>query len=174
MDESSQLERIRKSIRGLSMAVWCLVGIMAVQTAAWLVPFVAPNLYMKYLTPTTPDMPRQSFESWDGLTFDEKVNRASVILLTENRPEGGKIRAIIREELKRKSGTTLHYSVGDEYLPASILEPKENTRYGDGSLILLQGSPAVSSGSYSIYNGSIPGLGEMPLSKVRELIAKSK
>jgi hypothetical protein len=173
MNETSQLERIAKGVRGLSIAVWCLVAINVLQVAAWIVPFVAPSLYAKVAAPSSPDMPK-NFESWEGLTFEEKVKKASVVLLTENKREGGKIRAIIREELKHTPNTAFHYAVGDEYLPSSISEPKENTQYGEGSLVLLQGSPAVNHGSYAIYNGSIPGLGDMPVSKVRDIVAKSQ
>ena len=173
MNETPQLERIAKGIKGLSIAVWFLVAINVIQVAAWIVPYVAPSLYAKAVASSSPDLPR-NFESWEGLKFEEKVKKASVILLTENRREGGKIRAFIKEELKHAPNTTFHYSVGDEYLPGSISEPRENTHYGEGSLVLLQGSPAVSSESYSIYNGAVSSLGEMPISKVREIVAKSK
>jgi hypothetical protein len=176
MDQSPQLERIANGVRGLSVAVWCLVAINCLQVVAWIVPFVAPSFYARQMASlsSSPELPKQTFESWEGLAFDEKVKRASVILITENKQEGGKIRAIIKEQIKRAPNTTFHYSVGDEYLPGTILEPKPDTRYGDGSLVLLQGSPATSHGSYAIYNGSIPGLGEMPVSKIREIVAASK
>lgn len=173
MDEVPQLQRIAKGVRGLTIAVWCLVAINVLQVGAWIVPFVAPSFYASRIASTSPDMPSK-FESWEGLTFEEKVKKASVILLTENKREGTRIRAIIKEELKHAPNTTLHYSVGDEYLPVSVTEPKKDTHYGEGSLVLLQGSPATNSESYAIHNGSIPGLGEMPVSKVRDIIAKSK
>jgi hypothetical protein len=174
MNETSQLEMIAKGVRGLSVAVWCLVVINVLQVAAWLVPFVAPTFFAKQVVSLSPDLPKPTFESWEGMTFEEKVKRASIVLITENKKEGGKIRAMIKEELKRAPNTTFHYSLGDEYLPVSITEPKENTHYGEGSVVLLQGSPATNHGSYSIFNGSIPGLGEMPVSKVREIVAASK
>ena len=173
MDDSSQLERIAKGVKGLSIAVWCLVAISVLQIAAWVVPFVAPNFYLKH-TALSPVVPKEMLESWQGLTFEEKLTRSSVVLITENKQESGKVRAIIREKLKQAPNTIFHYSVGEEYLPLSILEPKENTQYGDGSLVLLQGSPATNRESYSIYNGSIRGLGDMPLSKVREIVAAAK
>ena len=173
MEPTPQMERIAKGIRGLTVAVWCLVAISVFQVAAWVVPMLAPNFYMRYIAPSTPDAPRESFESWQGLSFEDKVKRSSIVLITEYKSEGGKLRAIIKEELKHKAGATYHYAVGDEYLPLSIV-PRENTTYGEGSLVLLQGSPATNRESYSIFNGSVSSLGEMPLSKVREIVAQSQ
>ncbi len=172
MNETSQLEGIARGVKRLSVAVWCLVAINVFQVAAW-VPFVAPTSYMKHLA-SSPAVPKEMFESWERLSFEDKVKRSSVVLVTENKREDGKIRAIVKEELKRAPNTTFQYAVGDEYLPLSILQPKEGTQYGDGSLVLLQGSPAAHRESYSIFKGSIGALGEMPLSQVRAIVAQAK
>ncbi len=173
METTPQMEQIAKGIRGLTVAVWCLVAINVFQVAAWVVPMFAPNFYMRHIAPSTPDAPRESSESWRGLSFEDKVNRSSIVLITEYKREAGKLRAIIKEELKHKPGATYHYAVGDEYLPLSVV-PKENTYYGEGSLVLLQGSPATNRESFAIYNGSISALGDMPLSKVRQIVAKAQ
>src|SRR3990172_689206 len=151
MEPIPQLEEIAKRIRGLTVAVWVLAALYGLQVTAWLVPVLAPHFYISNVAPSS-GIPRESFESWEGLSFEEKVKRASIVL--------------IKEELKRKPGTTSHYAVGDEYLPLSIV-PEKNTRYGEGSLVLLEGSPATNRESYSIYNGSVRALGEMPISKIR-------
>src|SRR3990172_10424213 len=165
MEPIPQLEEIAKRIRGLTVAVWILAALYGLQVAAWLVPVLAPHFYISNVAPSS-GIPRESFERWEGLSCEEKVKRASIVLITEYKLEEGKLRAIIKEELKRKPGTTSHYAVGDEYLPLSIV-PEKNTRYGEGSLVLLEGSPATNRESYSIYNGSVRALGEMPISKIR-------
>ena len=81
MDEVSRLEQIARGVRGLSIAVWCLVAINVVQIGAWIVPLVAPNFYVRH-TASSPDVPREMLEPWEGLTFEEKVKRASIVLLT--------------------------------------------------------------------------------------------
>jgi hypothetical protein len=167
------MERIARGIRGLTVAVWCLVAINAVQVGAWLIPMLWPAFYMRHLSSTDAGVPRETFESWEGLSIEEKLKRSSVVLVTEYKHESGKLRAIIKEQLKRKPDTTFHYSVGDEYLPLSIV-PKENTNYGEGSLVLLQGSPATNRESYSIFNGSIGALGDMPVSRVRQLLRQEQ
>jgi len=172
MESPGKLDGIAKAIRRLTVAVWFLVAIGFVQMAAWLVPFITSTFYMKEAD-TSAGTPKEAFESREGLSLEEKVKRASIILLTENKQESGKIRAFIKEELKRAPGTAFHYSIGDEYLPLAVV-PRQNTTYGDGALVFLQGSPASNRESYSIYNGSISAFGEMPLPKVRQIIAESK
>jgi len=173
MEPTPQIEPMVKGIRGLTIAIWSLVAINVFQVAAWVVPMFAPHFYMQFIASSAPEAPKELFESWEGLSFEDKVKRSSIVLITEYKQDGGKLRAIIKEELKHKSGATYHYGVGDEYLPLSVV-PKENTTYGDGSLVLLQGTQAVNSESYTIVNGSVTALGDMPLSKVRQIVAQSK
>ena len=103
----------------------------------------------------------------------EKLKRSSLILVTENRRDGDKMRAYIKDIPKRTPNTTFYFKVGDEYGPLST-NIREDTRYGDGALVLLHGSPATMKESYSIYGGSIAGLDEMPLAMVYKLIAQSQ
>lgn len=172
MEPPSQSERVAKSIRSLTVAVWCLVAVNVVQVAAWLSPFIAPGVLTSRMTVAS-GFPSGAFESWEGLSFEEKAKRASVVLITENRQEDGLVRAYIREELKRKPGTVFQYKVGEVYPPLT-LTPKENTSYGDGSLVLLSGSPAREQESMSIFGGNVAALENMPLSKVRQVIAEAK
>jgi hypothetical protein len=171
LDNPQQLEHIAKYIKGLTVAVWCLVVLNVIQVGAWMIPYLAPNFFQRHLTSVGTS--QNVLEDWQGLSFEEKVKRATVVLVTQNRQDQGTIRAIVKVILKKAPNTSFDYGVGDEYGPASISQPKADTRYGDGSLILLSGSPAIYQESYSIYGGSIPGLNEMPLTKVREIVSKS-
>lgn len=166
------MDPLPKSIGSLTLAVWCLVAVNFIQLALWFIPYIAPTLFVSRMAATSGE-PAELFESWEGLSFDEKVKRSSIVLVTENRLSDGGIRAYIKEELKRTPGTKFHYKIGDEYLPLAIV-PRENTHYGDGSLVLFQGSPAKNRESYSIFNGSAGALGDMPLTKVREIVASNK
>ncbi len=53
------------------------------------------------------------------LAPEEMVKESSVILLTEWRRAGNGVSLVVTEILKRRPGTTLYYSVGDEYEPPS-------------------------------------------------------
>ncbi len=172
MGEQPELAKIAKTLKGLTLALWCLVVVSVVQMGAWLLPFVAPDLYVK--TATSGSAPKKTaFEPWDGLSLEEKVKRSSMILITQYRRDGEKLRAIIKEIPKRQPNTEFYYSLGEEYPPSSVT-PRENTSYGEGDIVLLQGSPATRRESYAIYNSSIPGLGDLPLEKLRKIIAETK
>lgn len=171
MDNPQQLERIAKYIKWLTIAVWCLVVLNIIQVSAWMIPYLAPNFFQRHLT-AAGKSPKNVLENWQGLSLKDKVKRATVVLVTENQQKQGRIRAIVKEILKKAPNTSFYYNVGDEYGPASILQPKADTRYGDGSLVLLSGSSAIYQESYPIYGGSIPGLNEMPLSKVKKIVKK--
>lgn len=172
MDDPSQLSKIAGGVRALTIAVWCLVAINVIQVAAWLVPMLAPEFYMRRFA-TASGVPSERLESWEGLALEEKLKRSTVVLITENKREGDKIKAIIKDIPKHDPDTTFHYALGDEYRPLSATI-RENTTYGEGAIVLLQGSPASMRESYSIYNGSISGLGDMPLEKVYRLIEQSR
>jgi hypothetical protein len=172
MDDPSQLSNIARNVKALTVAVWCLVAINVVQVLTWLIPYIAPQLYVQRLASSS-GIPRKAFESWEGLTLEEKLKRSSLILVTENRRDGDKMRAYIKDIPKRTPNTTFYFKVGDEYGPLST-NIREDTRYGDGALVLLHGSPATMKESYSIYGGSIAGLDEMPLAMVYKLIAQSQ
>jgi hypothetical protein len=171
MSDSSQLEQIAKSVRGLKIAVWVLVIINVLQASAWFVPFLAPEFVAGRVLTST--MPNGMLESWAGMTLEDKIKRSSIILITEYKADGGKLKAIIKDVRKLKPDTVFHYQVGDEYGPMSVT-PKVNTTYGDGSVVLLTGSPATMRESYGIFGGSITGLDEMPLSKFLELVDQSR
>jgi hypothetical protein len=125
MDDPSQLFKIASGVRALTIAVWCLVAINVIQVAAWLVPMLAPEFYMRRLA-TTSGVPSERLESWEGLSLEDKLKRSTVVLITENEREGNKIRAIIKDIPKRKPDTTFYYAVGEEYRPLSTTA-RENT-----------------------------------------------
>ena len=71
------------------------------------------------------------------------------------------------EFLKKESGVTVYYHLGDEHAPSSHY-PKANTDYGDGVIIFFTGSPAVMQMSMSYSGDRIRGLADMPLELFRQ------
>ncbi len=169
MNDSSHLVQIAKSVRSLTIAVWVLVLITVLQASAWLVPLLAPE----FVAGKVLSLPQETLESWEGLTLEEKIKRSSIIVITENNADGGKIRAIVKEVRKLKPDVVFHYEIGDEYGPMSVT-PKADTTYGDGAVVFLSGSPATMQESYAVYGGSITGLDEMPVSKLLKMVEKSR
>ena len=97
------------------------------------------------------------------LSPEEQIARASVIVLAEYEPSSdGKMKAVIKEFLKRDEGITFYYELGDEH-PSSSYYPKEDTKYGNGLIIFFEGNPASMRQSLSYYGDRINSLGDMPL-----------
>ena len=166
MDPSSQLDRIEKLLKSLCTALWCLVAINVIAVGLSL----ARQVLITHLA-TSSSVQVPGFESWEGLTIEQKIARSSVILITETKREGDKVKGIIKEIPKHTPGTTFYYSVGDEY-PVLSETAREHTSYGEGAIVLLEGSPAAMRESYPIYSGAVSGLGNMPMAKMRELLGK--
>jgi hypothetical protein len=100
------------------------------------------------------------------------VKEASAILLTQWRKVDGEVKQIVAEILKHRPGTTLYYSVGDEYQPG--YRPGPEYASGDGNVIFMEDSPASMRSSYSYSAERVGGLADMPLRKLRELARSSK
>ncbi len=111
-----------------------------------------------------------------GMPFHEldvadQIKASSVIALVAFEPAAdGKMRAIIKEFLKKEPGTTVYYAVGDEYQPISYY-PKEGTSHGDGAVVFFAGSPASMRMSMAYYGDRISGLGDLPLRLFKEKCA---
>ncbi len=117
---------------------------------------------------STTDAIREGGRPFDELGVDEQIKQASAIALaTYERAPDGRMKAIIKEFLKRKPGVAIHYNVGDEF-PSVSLYPKENTSYGDGVVIFFTGSPATMRISLTYADGRITGLGDIPLKVFRD------
>jgi len=112
------------------------------------------------------------FNGFSALPLDQKLRRASVIVITRFKPEGDSLKAMITDIPKQRPGTTFYYSVGQEFIDASTYQ-QAGAEYGDGVVVFLIGNPAQTVESYSYSHDRIGGLGSMPLTQFRESAAKS-
>lgn len=97
------------------------------------------------------------------LSLEDQIKQASVIAIAKyEKSSDGKMKAIIKEFLKKEPDTTIYYNIGDEY-PGSSYFPKENTMYGDGVVIFFTGSPASMKMSMSYSGDRIHSLGDIPI-----------
>ena len=102
------------------------------------------------------------------LDLDEQIRKSSVIALAVFEPSSdGRMKAVIKEFLKKESGVTVYYDLGDEHAPSSHF-PEASTDYGDGVIIFFTGSPAVMQMSMSYSGDRIRGLADMPLELFRQ------
>ncbi|HET7766381.1 MAG TPA: hypothetical protein VFK92_14940 [Burkholderiales bacterium] len=101
------------------------------------------------------------------LGIDEQIKKSSVIALARyERAPDGRMRAIIREFLKKDPNVTIYYNVGDEYKSSSYY-PSARKSYGDGIVIFFTGSPATMRMSMTYSGDRIGGLGDIPLELFR-------
>lgn len=102
------------------------------------------------------------------LELEEQIREASVVALARYEPStDGKVKAIIREFLKKDPDTIFYYDIGDEYESSSYY-PKSNTSYGNGIIIFFTGSPATMRMSMTYSGDRIRGLGDLPVELLRK------
>jgi hypothetical protein len=160
---------------------WCIFALLAVAvgSALWRWPESESVMssteaeFVRY--PATPPVDLQDFNvDLDGLPLDERIQRASVVLITGIDREGETHKAVIREIYVIKAGTQFHYRVGDEYERLSHF-PRDECQgcEGDGQIVFLVGNPARMRVSYSFEGDRIESFGDLRLDdfrlKVQEL-----
>jgi hypothetical protein len=126
------------------------------------------------VTTTTQQSDEKEERPFYELPIEEQIEVASVIALARYEPaEDGRMKAVLKELLKKNEGTTFHYKIGDEYSPSSYY-PKQGTSYGDGIVIFFEGSPAMMRSSMSYSGDRIHSLGDMPLELFRGKCGKDE
>jgi hypothetical protein len=181
------MDPLTRAIRTLTIAVWCLCALVFAQLALWGWSYLRSwQMFRSSMgsvasssSSTSPvhRPPAASSEEPDGPLHDlppeQMVARSSVILLTSYEKDGDRFKAVVTEILKQKPGTRLYYSVGDE-MPMLSYAPKANETCGDGQVVFMAGSPASMRSSYSFREGRIGGMGDLPLTTLREMILAVK
>lgn len=105
------------------------------------------------------------------LPVEEQIKRSSAIALARFEPApDGKMKAVIREFLKKDPNTVIHYKVGDEFAAGSFY-PSETRSHGDGEVIFFVGSPAAMRMSMTYSGDRIHGLADIPIELFRKKCA---
>lgn len=136
-----------RDIRSLTIAVWALVVAVLFNTGVTFLSSIVPSAATDRAGDRRLDAPSggqdpfvnqyQGFHEWP---LEKQIQAASVIVVTIYEEENGKLKSIISEILKQQPGVSFDYEIGDEYADASI-DIEGDTRYGDGQVIFLVGSP---------------------------------
>jgi hypothetical protein len=98
------------------------------------------------------------------------VAEASVIVLTSYEDTAEMHKAVVAEILKQDPGVLLHYEIGDE-MPVLSVEKREGVTCGDGQVVFMTGSPATMTYSASFTDGRIAAMGDLPLTRLREVVS---
>lgn len=111
---------------------------------------------------------RQPVTPFHELGLEDQIKKSSVIALAKyERAPDGKMRAIIKEFLKKDPTVTIYYNIGDEY-PSASYYPKDKMDYGDGLVLFFTGSPAMMKMSVTYSGDHIRGLGDLPVELLRK------
>jgi hypothetical protein len=175
-----------RAMRGLTIAVWVLCGLVFVQVAFYGWGYVSSWRWMRKsgriasattsttsYAPSSAGMRTDTGPNFHELPADQKVAQASAILLVSYQKDGDRFKAVVAEVLKLNPGTELYYNVGDEMAMYSYY-PTDNESRGEGQVVFMVGSPADMRSSYSFDHGRIGGMGDMPIDKLREMVKKPK
>ena len=183
---TTETEALTRATKVLTIAVWSLCALVFAQLVLYGVSYLQSARMMREAMASSKRSITSSSSSRSApqvtvvdepplhdLPPEQIVARSSVILLTSYQKDGNRFKAIVAEVLKQDPDTKLYYSVGDEY-PMLSFYPKAGETCGDGQVVFMVGSPASMRSSYSFANGRITGLGDMPLSVLREMVKGKK
>jgi hypothetical protein len=110
---------------------------------------------------------------FNRLSPEQRVQSASVIALAKWQKSDATLKCVISEILKQTPGTAFYYKVGDE-VRAGNQRATEKADFGDGQVLFFTGSPARLELASAYRDDRITGLGDMPISALREIIRTSK
>lgn len=183
-ESSNQLEAavaaLARGVRRQTLAIWVLIALLGLGYA---VPWIT---YLKYRLSGALETPsgasdgelavsEPAFDNdFHARPVEEKVKRATAILLTRLDTSGEKHREVVAEIIKQKPGVRLYYKVGDEYERLShYATPECQDCEGQGQVVFMLGNPASMVYSFSYEGERFMGMGGMPIDELRRLAAAS-
>lgn len=164
---------IRKFLEGLVFgAGLALAFLVVLATGLLVVPvtFTSAPQVVEGPVRTAPvaESPKAGAPQFHDLPVEDQIKQASVIALARYEPgPDGRMRAIIKEFLKKAPDTTIQYNIGDEFTLGSYY-PKGNEDHGDGVIAFFAGSPAQMKLSMTYSGDRIRGLGDIPVELFKE------
>lgn len=171
-----------RTVRRQTIAIWILVGVLALSYGA---PWVTYLLYRaKAAEPSASLSPTGEVEQPEAeVPFDndfharpveEKVRRATAILLTRPEKVGDEHRQVVSEIIKLKPGVRLYYKVGDEYERLSRSEaPSCRECEEQRQIVFMLGNPATMAYSATFEGERLLGMGHIAIDELRRLAAAS-
>ena len=174
------IDRLGRSVNRLSIAIWVLIILVAANLVIALLALFSPALLTKRMMAALPEQFASSeslrpdeYNSFPDWPVEKQIAAATVIAIARWQKSDSTLKCFISEIVKQTPNTAFFYKVGDEFRQGN--RPLENnTSYGDGEIMFFTGSPASFRFSTTLKGDRIIGMGNMPLTELRELIRKSK
>jgi hypothetical protein len=158
MTNSPASDATQRKMKRLSAAVWILAIVLFI------------TLLVSFVVLRSLSVARSEF---DRLSPEQRVQSASIIALAKWQRSGSTLKCVISEIVKQTPGTVFYYKVGDEFR-AGNQRATENADFGDGEILFFTGSPARLELTTAYRDDRITGLGDMPISTLREIVRTSK
>lgn len=181
------LDKLARAIRGLTIAIWCAIGLQVVAYgySYWNFWRMTDSGTMERSSrsasssdspaETTDDSESDFDNDFNARPIRDKIRLASAILLVEMKEEAGVHKALVQEVLKVKPGVRLYYEAGDEY--------DELSHYPGGgcgdctltqhALVFMMGNPATMRFSTTFEGDRLASLGGMTIDELRRLARES-
>ena len=157
---------------GISLAVVWLIATSVLLPHAATSHMSSPPTSVTTVTESDGEQRELPAELFHELPIEEQIKAASVIALASYEPgEDGRMKAVLKEFLKKDPDVTFYYDLGDEHRPSSYY-PKPNASRGDGVVIFFEGSPAMMRRAMSYSGDRIMTLGDMPMQLLRNKCSK--
>ena len=167
MTSTAPEQAVIRAVRSLTIAIWVLAVAIFVNA----LPSILVYETLRSSASSISGSSAVDLNNFDELPVEEKIRRASVIAITKYNKEDGKISAVITAIPKRQANVVFNYKIGDDYAKGThYLRP--NVSYGDGEVVFFTGSPATMRLSMTYSDDRIRGLGDIPMQKFLELVAK--
>ena len=182
MDENPNADALGRAVRALAIAIWCLaIGVLGVFALYAFTLYKSRAFFRGASSVSATSRTTHAASSPGGqaderpfhsLPPEEKIRRSTAILLTKHEKDGGRLKAVVTEILKRPDAG-LNYSVGDEFADLSRYV-EGDADYGEGDVVFLSGSANEARESMTYRRGRISALGDMPLDVLRAMIRGDK
>ena len=170
------MESLSRSVKSLALAVWCLCALSVVWLAFYAWAWFRPPSFGSQITDSgsyrAPARSEIEESDFDALPPEKKIERSSVILVTQFKRDGGRMKSVITEILKKRPDTRFYYSVGDEFAEGGGYIA--GTEKYDGDVVFLTGNPARMRYATTYSNDRTGGFGDLTLPRLRQLVAQSK
>ena len=157
MTNEAATDRATRKIKRLSVAVWILAILLC------------GTLLVSYVVLRSVSTAVSEFSH---LSPAKQVQNSTVIALATYQKSGSTLKCVISEILKHAPHTEFYYKVGDEFRTGNH-SATDGADYGDGQVLFFSGSPARLEIAVAVHGDRISGMGDMPISMLRELIRSS-
>ena len=128
--------------------------------------------YIYFVSDTTASITNPlSNINWHESSVENRIKTSSVILLVKFvKNSNGELVPVVDEFLKKDEDVTFYYQKGDIYLPLNKTF-YEHAHEGKKVLLLFVGANAQNMSSMSVFNDTVGGLGNIPISTIRQMVS---